>query len=187
MRPPKISTSPISRPYIVAIATPCRSPFLIRSGCLAPIFWLQNTDAEVAIASNGHIANCLILMPAVNPETHTLPSPLFADCITILPIAVMENCSPVGSPIARSSFTAVIFTVLFSFVRCSTFIFLPIKTRHSMPLIACAVIVAAAAPAHPHFSTTIQNRSRKIFNIAENARKRKGVRLSPSERRILDK
>ena len=41
-----------------------------------------------------------------------------------------------------------------------------------MPLIACAVIVAAAAPAHPHFSTTIQNRSRKIFNIAENARKR---------------
>ena len=43
-----------------------------------------------------------------------------------------------------------------------------------MPLIACAVIVAAAAPAHPHFSTTIQNRSRKIFNIAENARKRKG-------------
>ena len=56
-----------------------------------------------------------------------------------------------------------------------------------MPLIACAVIVAAAAPAHPHFSTTIQNRSRKIFNIAENARKRNGVRLSPSERRILDK
>lgn len=36
-----------------------------------------------------------------------------------------------------------------------------------MPLIACAVIVAAAAPAHPHFSTTIQNRSRKIFNIAK--------------------
>ena len=28
---------------------------------------------------------------AVKADTYVLPSPLFADCITILPIAVMEN------------------------------------------------------------------------------------------------
>ena len=56
-----------------------------------------------------------------------------------------------------------------------------------IPLIACAVIVAIAAPIQPHFKTIIQNRSRKIFRTAENPRNRKGVRLSPTERRMLDR
>ena len=62
-----------------------------------------------------------------------------------------------------------------------------IKTRQREPLMAWERIVAMAAPAQPHFSTTMQKRSGKIFRQAEKARNIKGVRLSPSERRILDK
>ena len=36
---------------------------------------------------------------AVNAEAYILPSALFEDCITMEPIAVMENCSPIGTPI----------------------------------------------------------------------------------------
>ena len=53
-------------------------------------------DTALPIASNGHIANCLILTAAVIAETYTLPNALFADCMTMLPIAVIENCRPIG-------------------------------------------------------------------------------------------
>ena len=46
-------------------------------------------------------------------------------------------------------------------------------------------MVANAAPAHPQPATRMKNRSRKIFRTAENARNRKGVRLSPTARRML--
>ena len=48
------------------------------------------------------MANCFILIPAVNPEIYTLPRLLFADCITMLPMAVMEYCRPIGTPIVMS-------------------------------------------------------------------------------------
>ena len=91
VRPAKISKIPAAIPYPTPTVIPQRNPFLILSDCPAPRFWLQNTEAEVAIASNGHMVNCLIFIAAVKADTYVLPSPLFADCITILPIAVMEN------------------------------------------------------------------------------------------------
>ena len=62
-----------------------------------------------------------------------------------------------------------------------------IKIRHKIPLIACAEMVAMAAPAHPSFSTTIQNKSRKMFRTADNARNINGVLLSPTDLKILDR
>ena len=55
-----------------------------------------------------------------------------------------------------------------------------------MPLHACAVIVAIAAPAQPHFKTIIQNKSSNMFNIVENTKNINGVLLSPTERSIPD-
>ena len=54
-------------------------------------------------------------------------------------------------------------------------------------MIACAEMVAMAAPAHPSFSTTIQNKSRKMFRTADNARNINGVLLSPTDLKILDR
>jgi hypothetical protein len=48
-------------------------------------------------------------------------------------------------------------------------------------------MVAMAAPAHPSFSTTIQNKSRKMFRTADNARNINGVLLSPTDLKILDR
>ena len=50
----------------------------------------QKTETAEPRASNGHMQNCFKRMPAVKPETYTLPRPLFAACMTMLPIAVME-------------------------------------------------------------------------------------------------
>ena len=133
------------------------------------------------------MANCLILIAAVNADTYTLPSPLFADCITILPIAVIEYCNPVGIPIRRSSCAASFLMWRSSFPSHISSIFREITIRQQIPLMACAVMVAMAAPAHPHFSTTMQNRSKKIFSTAANARKINGVLLSPTDLRILDR
>ena len=48
----------------------------------------------------------------------------------------------------------------------------------------CEAIVAIAAPAVPQPRTRMQNRSSPMLSTAENARKRNGVRLSPTARRI---
>ena len=62
--PAKISKIPAAIPYPTPTVIPQRNPFLILSDCPAPRFWLQNTEAEVAIASNGHMVNCLIFIAA---------------------------------------------------------------------------------------------------------------------------
>ena len=43
-----------------------------------------------------------------------------------------------------------------------------INNKHKTPLTAWAKMVAMAAPAHPHFKTRIQKKSRPIFKTAEN-------------------
>ena len=105
----------------------------------------------------------------------------------MLPIAVMENWRPVGSPIWRSSAIASFLITRFSFESHKIFMRRIMTNRQRIPLIAWDAIVAKAAPAHPHFATTMKKRSRKILSTAENARKMNGVRLSPTARRILDK
>jgi hypothetical protein len=48
--------------------------------------------------SSGHITNILIRMAAVKAATQAVPSALFALCNMMLPMAVMENCNPIGTP-----------------------------------------------------------------------------------------
>ena len=50
----------------------------------------EMTETAEPRASNGHMQNCFRRIPAVKPETYTLPRPLFAACMTMLPMAVME-------------------------------------------------------------------------------------------------
>ena len=54
------------------------------------------------MASKGLMKSCLSLVPAVKPETYTLPRLLLALCMTIEPMAVMEYCRPMGIPMAIS-------------------------------------------------------------------------------------
>ena len=52
--------------------------------------------------SNGQMKNILIRIAEVKAATQVVPKALFALCNIMLPIAVMENCKPIGTPIARS-------------------------------------------------------------------------------------
>ena len=49
--------------------------------------------------SSGHIKNILMRMAAVKAATQAVPNALLALCNMILPIAVIENCNPIGTPI----------------------------------------------------------------------------------------
>lgn len=60
-----------------------------------------------------------------------------------------------------------------------TLTFKAINNKHKIPLTAWTKMVAMAAPAHPHFKTRIQKKSRPIFKTAEKAKKRNGVFESP--------
>jgi len=185
--PPKsIRIVPAKIPYRTPVIIPSHRPFLIRSGFPAPRFWLQNVETAVDIASKGHIANCFILIPAVKPETYTLPSPLLADCITMLPIAVTEYWSPIGTPIISILAVTFPFSLQSFFESFNIGNFFQIYIKHKILLHACAVIVAIAAPAHPHFKTIMHSKSRSMFNMVENTKNINGVLLSPTERSIPD-
>ena len=50
-------------------------------------------------ASNGQVKNRFTFPPAVTDATAAEPSSLTDDCRITLPIAVMEYCSPIGTPL----------------------------------------------------------------------------------------
>ena len=52
--------------------------------------------------SSGHMKNILIRMAAVKAATQAVPSALLALWSMMLPMAVMENCSPIGTPMVSS-------------------------------------------------------------------------------------
>ena len=58
--------------------------------------------------SNGQMKNVLIRMAAVNAATHAVPRALLALCNMMLPIAVMENCNPIGTPMFSSRFAKAV-------------------------------------------------------------------------------
>ena len=70
---------------------------------------------------------------------------------------------------------------------CKTLTLKAINNKHKIPLTAWAKMVAMAAPAHPHFKTRMQKKSRPIFKNAEKAKKKNGVFESPIALKIADK
>ena len=106
--------------------------------------------------------------------------------MTIEPIAVIEYCNPIGSPIPSKFLTMDDFITLFSFSICNTVKRFLMSIRHKMPLIPCDTIVARAAPATSSFKIIMQNKSNTILRQAEKARNKNGVRLSPTARNILE-
>ena len=102
----------------------------------------------------------------------------------MLPIAVMEYCNPIGIPmvIHVSIFLPFNFISLRLSFNISNFLFISI--RHNIPLTACDVMVAPAAPAHPHLNTIMNSRSNSMLETVETARNIKGVLESPTARSI---
>ena len=68
--------------------------------CLACLHHVLPTIRGQAMPrlSSGHKKNILMRMADVNAATQAVPNALFALCNMMLPMAVMENCKPIGTP-----------------------------------------------------------------------------------------
>ena len=75
------------------------NPFVTRSNRFAPTFCPPNVAMVEPNASIMAQKKHAILEPDVREATAALPKPLTAVCKITLPIAVMEYCNPIGSPI----------------------------------------------------------------------------------------
>ena len=84
-------------------------------------------------ASNGQQKNILIFVAAVIAATDIEPSPLTATCSTILPIAVIEYCNPIGIPIPHRIFMIFPFGAASSFVIRNTSYRFAMNIRQAMP------------------------------------------------------
>ena len=98
------------------------------------------------------------------------------------PMAVMEYCRPMGSPMAQSALQASASGRPSSRVIRRMGKRFTIYTRHATPDTAWDTTVAMAAPATPQSSSRMHARSSTMFSPADRARKYTGVRLSPRAR-----
>ena len=78
------------------------TPSMILSGLPAPMFWPQNVVMAMPRLSSATMNSILMRIPAAKPATNTVPRALFELWIMMLPMAVMENCSPIGTPTPSS-------------------------------------------------------------------------------------
>ncbi len=100
------------------------------------------------------------------------------------PMAVMEYCIPMGTPMMHRVRQEDQFSRRSSRLMRSTGNFLAIKTRQAAPEMPWETTVAMAAPATPASNHRMKAKSSAMFSTEERARKYTGVRLSPRERRI---
>ena len=98
------------------------------------------------------------------------------------PMAVMENCSPTGTPMPSSRRASAFRSRQSSFSMRKTSKCFRIYHTHSSPEPSCETTVAIAAPATPMPSTQTVSRSSTILMTDAMARNHTGDLLSPSER-----
>ena len=124
------------------------------------------------------------LLAAVVAVTYMVPSTLTALWIMTLPMAVMENCRPMGRPRdsrlrMRGQDHAQSLLCIFSTSKPrQTFHRLPKPARHWLR------VVAKAAPNTPHWRLMMKNRSRATLVTEAITSQMTAVRLSPSDRRM---
>ena len=137
-----------------------------------------------ARASNTQAKNMLSLPAPATAATAFTPRPLTDHCTMTEPMAVIENWSPMGSPVPSILRARRTSKCRSSFPRCSTGKRRIITITHPIPESSWLTAVATAAPATSIPHTMIRNRSSTIFTSEASTRKTTGVRLSPSARRM---
>ena len=136
----------------------------------------------VASASKMQEKKLYSLPPAEMAATAMVPRPFTAVCIITEPMAVMENCKPMGTPMPISRRAKI------GRKRRSSFCMRRMGKRftsmmtHPTPEASWLMMVASAAPATPIWNTRMNRRSSAIFTREVMARKYTGVLLSPRER-----
>ena len=121
--------------------------------------------------SNTHVNKYFTRMAAVNDATYIVPSALFALCNMITPMAVIENCSPIGTPFISSRPTFLSSYARSAPVGMSIVSRFFMYSQHSSEAKACAVIVASPAPSTPNPRAMIRMKSSAILSSEAAMRK----------------
>ncbi len=134
------------------------------------------------MASKGQARKPLIRPAAVTAATASEPRVLVALCRITLPMAVMEYCRPMGTPMPHR-FPARCLSKAHSSLRIRRISnFFTINSRQHSPDTPWEITVAHAAPCTSQRRLTMKNRSSPILRKEDMTRKITGVLLSPSAR-----
>ena len=115
------------------------------------------------------------------------PRPFTEAWRMMLPMAVMDSCRPMGSPMASSRRMWGSRGRRSSRETWSRGNFFQMNTRHARPESPWEITVAMAAPATPRGMTTMRNRSSPMFKREAITRNTTGVLLSPNARSRLER
>ena len=136
------------------------------------------------IASRGQDRKMDTLLAAVVAVTYMVPSTFTELWSMTLPMAVMENCRPMGTPSdsrfqMRRQLQPQSPLCIFSTSK-------PRQTFHKLPKPATnwLMVVAKAAPNTPQCRLMMKNRSRPMLMTEATTSQMTAVRLSPSERKM---
>ena len=151
----------------------------------APMFCPPYVDMPTPKASNAQQHRFDSFEPAVTAATAPEPSRFTDACRMTLPMAVIENCSPIGKPIFKRIFTCSRSSFASSRVKHNKRNRLRTNNRQQKPEMACEITVATAAPATPIGITTTSSKSSTTLMTDESTKNKTGVLLSPSARRAL--
>ena len=124
-------------------------PSFTRSIFFAPMFCPQYVAMATPMFSYTQVKMYLALAAAVNAATYIVPRALFALCSIITPMAVIENCMPIGTPFMSSLPVILSLYARSRPVGMSIFMRFFMYVKHSAEANACDAIVARPAPSTP--------------------------------------
>ena len=147
------------------------TPVFTRWSLRAPRFCPQYVAMATPMFSRTQVNRYLMRIAAVKDATYTVPRALFALCSMMIPMEVMENCSPIGMPLFNN-----ILILLLSKLRSS-----PVGTRigmwrfmnhqHNNEAKTWLRKVAIPAPSTPIPSNKMNTMSSRMFSKEDAMRK----------------
>ena len=164
-------TASVSTIYMAVTFIADSMPSFILSTFCAPMFCPQYVAMATPMFSKTHVNKYFTRIDAVNDATYIVPSALFALCSMITPMAVIENCSPIGTPFISNRPTFLSSYARSLPVGMSSVIRFLMYSQHSAEANACDSIVATPAPSTPMPRPIMRMKSSAMFSSEAAMRK----------------
>lgn len=160
-----------------------KMPRRTRAVSRAPIFCPQYVAMARPIFSKTQVKRYFMRIDAVKAATHVVPRALLALWSMMMPMPVMENCKPIGTPLLSRMEMRLLSKVRSLPLGIRIFTRPTIYHPHRMHEKSCESSVASPAPKTPNPQTRMSSTSRTILTTDEKMRKKNGCFESPRARR----
>ena len=147
------------------------TPLVMRSMRPAPRFWPQYVAIATPMFSNTQVKRYLMRIEAVKAATQVVPRALLALCSMMMPMPVMENCKPIGTPLLSNMLVRLLSNRRSSPLGISICMCLRMYRTQRATERACDSHVAMPAPATPIPQPRMSTTSSRMFTTADVMRK----------------